>query len=114
MPSMPWMRIRDAIVAGAVAGLAAGLVFATLHAFIIEPIWSRMFGGLFGAMLTGAVVAWGFSELGQAPTALNGMRFGALLWLAVAPVSLSNAALRASAIALPRDVEDALAIALAL
>jgi len=51
----PLARIREAIVAGAVGGLAAGLVFAVLHAFIIVPIWDRMMGGLVFGALAGAV-----------------------------------------------------------
>lgn len=111
-------RIRDAIIVGAFAGLAAGLVFATLHAFIIVPIWDRMFGGLFGATLTGAVVAWGYAELYPEPadvlaSALKGARFGALLWLVVAPVSIVDAALRAVGF-LPRYELAGVAIALIL
>lgn len=93
-------RTRDAVIAGAVAGFVAGLVFATLHAFIMVPIWDRMVGGLIGAALTGSVVGWAFAELYPeqpeiATSAMTGARYGALLWLAVVPVSLVDAALRA-------------------
>jgi hypothetical protein len=111
-------RIRDAILVGALAGLAAGLVFATLHALIIVPIWDRMFGGLFGAVLTGAVVAWGYAELHPEPSAvsasaLSGARFGALLWLVVTPVSIVDAVLRALGF-LPRHELVGVVIALIL
>jgi hypothetical protein len=103
---------------GALAGLAAGLVFATLHALIIVPIWDRMFGGVFGATATGAVVAWGYVELHPAPadvsvSALSGARFGALLWLVVSPVSVVDAVLRAIGF-LPRFELVGVAIALIL
>lgn len=93
-------RIRDAALAGALGGLGAGLVFATLHAVIIVPIWNRMFGGLFGATITGAVVAWFYAELMEdeprpvTPEMRRGARFGAQLWLAVVPVTLVDAPLR--------------------
>ncbi|MGH7679254.1 MAG: hypothetical protein ACRENU_12355 [Gemmatimonadaceae bacterium] len=112
---MPWTRIRDAAVAGALAGLAAGLVFATAHAFVIEPIWDRMFGGLFGAAVTGAIVAWGYLETNPEAGARSGMRFGALLWLAVAPVSLVDVGLRLTTGSEPPQLMgDALAVVLAL
>jgi hypothetical protein len=111
-------RVRDAVVVGALAGLAAGLVFASLHALIIVPIWDRMFGGLFGAVLTGAVVAWGYAELHPEPadvfaSASSGARFGALLWLVVTPVSIVDAVLRALEF-LPRHELLRVAIALIL
>jgi hypothetical protein len=112
-------RIRDAAIAGALAGLGAGLVFAVSHAFIITPIWDRMFGGLFGASLVGAVVGWSYVELmggehhQSAGEMARGAIFGARLWLAVVPVTLADAALRL----LPQRseyVEVATAVALAL
>jgi hypothetical protein len=96
-------RVRASIAAGAVAGLGAGLVFATLHAFLIVPIWDRMMGGLFGAAVTGSVVGWAYAELypeypDVAASALFGSRYGALLWLAVVPVSLVDAVLHAAGV----------------
>jgi hypothetical protein len=93
-------------------------VFATLHALIIVPIWDRMFGGLVGAVATGAVVGWGYAELHPEPadvsaSALSGARFGALLWLVVTPVSIVDAALRAVGF-LPRYELAGVVIALAL
>lgn len=96
------VRLRAAMLVGALAGIGAGLVFATAHAFIIVPIWDRMLGGLVWAGLVGAVAGWTYTELypderaaGAGPAAVAGARYGALLWLAVAPVSLVDAALRA-------------------
>jgi hypothetical protein len=85
-------------MAGAIAGLSAGLVFASLHAIIIVPIWDRMYGSLFGASLVGSIVGWAYAELmGDDSRAIRpgrGALFGALLWLAVVPVTLTDAALR--------------------
>ena len=78
-----------------------------------------MFGGLFGATLGGAVVGWSYVELmGDEPNPpagemARGAIFGALLWLAVVPVTLADVALRL----LPQRneyVEVAMAVVLAL
>jgi hypothetical protein len=109
-----------AILLGAVAGVAAGLVFATLHAFIIVPIWDRMAGGLTHAAIAGAVVGWAYvelyperSEARPAAAAAAGARFGAVLWLAVAPVSAADALLRIAGV-LPRYELLGVAIAVVL
>lgn len=94
------VRLRAAMLAGAVAGLGAGLVFATAHALLIVPIWDRMMGGLAFGVLAGAAAAWAFTELypdAQATlrgSAYAGARFGGLLWLAAAPATVVDAALR--------------------
>jgi hypothetical protein len=114
------VRLRMAILAGALVGVGAGLVFATAHAFIIVPIWDRMLGGLAWAAMAGAVGGWTFTELygeqvdtGLGPAALAGARYGALLWLAVSPLSAVDALLRAAGI-LPRYELFGVVIALLL
>ena len=92
---------RQAVLAGGVSGLAAALVFATAHAMIIVPIWSRMGRGIGFAVLSGLAAGWAFAELGFMPRGAHarrdyimaGARYGALLWLAVAPVTLVDAML---------------------
>jgi hypothetical protein len=81
------------------AGVGAALVFATAHAFIIVPIWDRMTMGLIWGALAGGIGAWAFAELYPGVqtvgrSAWTGARYGGLLWLLVAPVSLVDAALR--------------------
>ena len=93
-----------AMLAGAIAGLGAGLVFATAHALLIVPIWDRMVGGLAFGVLAGAAAAWAFTELypdAQATlrsSAYAGARFGGLLWLAAAPATVVDAALRTTGV----------------
>lgn len=117
-----WGRL---LLAGAVSGLCAGLLFATAHALVIVPIWGRMFGGLFGAALTGTAIAWGYGELvlrraltagaGATPSVYAGARFGALLWLSVAPVTLVCALLPGTGFARRYEsLEVVIAIVLAL
>lgn len=92
------------MLAGAIAGLSAGLVFATAHAMLIVPIWDRMMGGLAFGVLAGAGAAWAFTELypdAQATlrgSAYAGARFGGMLWLAAAPATVVDAALRTTGV----------------
>lgn len=96
--------MRAAMLAGAIAGLGAGLVFATAHAMLIVPIWDRMMGGLAFGVLAGAGAAWAFTELypdAQATlrsSGLAGARFGGMLWLAAAPATVVDAALRTTGV----------------
>ena len=117
-------RVRLALIAGFLSGLAAGLVFATAHALLIVPIWNRMAFGLSSAAVAGLAAGWAFVELGfdragadprpsWATHAAAGLRFGALLWLAVVPVTLADTALRLAGIA-PRFELVAVVVAVCL
>jgi hypothetical protein len=116
--------VRLALIAGFLSGLAARLVFAAAHALIIVPIWSRMAFGLTSAAVAGLAAGWAFVELGfgRAPAhqprswaayAAAGLRFGAVLWLAVVPVTLADTALRLAGIA-PRFELLAVVVAVCL
>lgn len=110
------------ILAGALSGVAGALLFATLHAFIIVPIWDRMTSGLISGAIAGAAAGWAFAEC--YPEAIRarrmrtvgvGARFGALLWLAVTPVTGVDAILRAAGLASENEmVAVAVAVILAL
>jgi hypothetical protein len=54
---------RDALVAGAVAGLAGLLAFLLLHALWIVPIWPILPVGLLLAGGGGPAVGWAYAEL---------------------------------------------------
>jgi hypothetical protein len=112
--------LREAILVGAMAGVGAGLAFATAHALIIVPIWDRMLSGLAFAAAAGAVAGWTFVELypetqheRPGAAAVIGARYGGWLWLAVAPVSMVDAALRAIGL-LPRYELAGVVVALLL
>lgn len=107
------VRLREAIIVGALAGVGAGLVFATAHAIIIVPIWDRMLMGLAWGAAAGAVAGWTYTELYPESGAVTGAKYGAVLWLAVAPVSAVDAALRAAGV-LPRFELLGVAIAVLL
>jgi len=112
------VRLRVALLVGAIAGIGAGLIFATAHAILIVPIWNRMIGGLGWGAAAGAVGGWTFAELypdesaARVPrAALAGATYGALLWLAVSPVSAVDALLRRIGV-LPRYEWLGVAVAL--
>jgi hypothetical protein len=95
-------EVLAAILAGALSGVAGALLFATLHAIIIVPIWDRMTSGLVFGAIAGAGAGWAFAEWYPSavrtttkPSVSTGARFGALLWLAVAPVTGADALMRA-------------------
>ena len=117
-------RVRFALIAGFFSGLAAGLVVAAAHALLIVPIWDRMTFGLTSAAVAGLTAGWAFVELGfdgasadqprsWTADAAAGLRFGALLWLAVVPVTLADTALRLAGIA-PRFELVAVVVAVCL
>jgi hypothetical protein len=113
-------EVLAAILAGALSGVAGALLFATAHAIIIVPIWDRMTSGLIFGAIAGAGAGWAFAECYPAAIRTRtkrsvgtGARFGALLWLAVAPVTGADALLRAVGLA-PRYELLAVAVALVL
>lgn len=120
MRSRPAPEVVAAVLAGALSGVAGGLLFATLHAMIIVPIWDRMTSGLVFGAVAGAGAGWAFAECFPEAVRARSMRgvgsggvFGALLWLAVAPVTAADALLRATGVA-PRYELLAVAIAVTL
>jgi hypothetical protein len=91
-----------ALIAGAVVGVAGALMFALAHALLIVPIWGRMTSGILFGLAAGVAAGWALAEIHPAVVqewtargALAGARFGALLWLAAAPVTAVDAVLRA-------------------
>ena len=117
-------RVRLALIAGFFSGLAAGLIFAAAHALLIVPIWNRMAFGLTSAAVAGLAAGWAYVALGfdrasagqprsWTMDAAAGLRFGALLWLAVVPVTLADTALRLAGIA-PRFELLAVVVAVCL
>ena len=114
--------LRRNLTAGAVAGLCGAIVFALAHAILIVPIWNRSAFGLSWGVLTGIFAGWAYAELGfdRAPDTralparlASGMRFGAVVWLAVVPVTLADALLRLLQIA-PRHELVLVGVALGL
>jgi len=115
--------LRRNLIAGALAGLGGALAFATAHAILIIPIWTRSASGLVSGALAGAAAGWAYTELGFDARAARtrrtvgrvavGASFGALLWIAVVPVTLADALLRALGLA-PRYELLAVGVAVAL
>lgn len=108
------------VLAGLLSGLAGALLFAAAHAILIVPIWEKMWSGLIFGPIAGALGGWALAELttgyltlplGRA--VLAGARFGALLWLLVAPVTAADMLLRMAGIA-PRYELVAVGVAVIL
>lgn len=118
MTSPSTADLWTSIAGGALAGVAGALVFATLHAWIIVPIWTRMTFGIASGAVAGGAAGWMLatsfaphvaSSAGNAVR--KGIVFGAVLWLLVAPVTGADVLLRSAGIA-PRYELVAVAVAL--
>jgi len=76
------------------------LLFGFLHALLIEPIWSRLIGGLPFALLASAGITWCHYELvvhnRSRGGIVSGAAFGAAVWIALLPMTLLAAAIRAA------------------
>ncbi|PYR58066.1 MAG: hypothetical protein DMF91_17965 [Acidobacteria bacterium] len=54
------------LFAGVATGLAGALAFATVHAILIVPIWTRMLNGVPVAIVAGIAIAWAMDETAAA------------------------------------------------
>lgn len=73
-----------AIIAGALSGVAGGLLFATLHAIIIVPIWDRMTSGLVFGAVAGILLV--IAMAGPVPVGRSTRALG--IFLAVFPAAI--------------------------
>ena len=92
-------RIATILIVGASTGVFGLVAFGTAHALLILPIWTRLAGGLPFALAAGVALAWAFEELNRTRgwrSALDGVRFGAIMFSTLAPVTAFDTALRLS------------------
>jgi hypothetical protein len=86
------------IVCGLLLGAAGMLLFGTVHAIVIVPIWSRLVRGGPFAVIVGILVTWAYHEyrtVRSSPQGVGaGVRFGALLWLAGLPAMVLGFGMR--------------------
>ena len=77
------------LICGLVLGGAGMLLFGTVHAIVIVPIWSRLLRGLPFVIVVGCLVTWAYHEYRRSampsPSWETGLRFGSLMWLAGLP-----------------------------
>jgi hypothetical protein len=117
--------LRRNLIAGGVSGLVGAVGFAAAHAALIVPIWTRATSGLLSGTLAGIAAGWAYTELGFDRTRVDvdrgvwahagaGACFGALLWLAVVPVTLADALLPFGTQMLSQLAEVAIAVLLAI
>ncbi len=92
-------RLRPYLAASLLLAVEGTLLFGILHAVLIRPIWIRLFAGLPFAVLASSGITWSYFELrlhGRLRSGIvGGALFGAVIWLALIPVTLFAAALRA-------------------
>jgi hypothetical protein len=105
------------LFAGVATGLAGALAFATVHAIVIVPIWTRMLNGVPVAILTGIAITWAMDETAAARGPLSRAdagRFGSALWLTLALATIFENALRLAAWRIPESLGVAAAVCLAV
>jgi hypothetical protein len=86
---------------GILLGFGEVLLFGTVHALAIVPIWGRLIGGVPFAVVAALAVTGAFHTLvrsGRWPLTLGaGLRFGVLCWLAGLPATALVNAMRLAA-----------------
>ena len=91
---------RAQVVATLVLAVGGTLLFGVMHALLIEPIWRRLVGGLPFALVAAAGMTWCYSEVVSRRLlpgrAASGPLFGAVLWIALLPMTAVAATLRES------------------
>jgi len=105
------------LFAGVLTGLASALAFATVHAILIVPIWTRMLNGVPFAILTGIAIAWAMDATaaarGPLTVAVAGC-FGGALWLTLTPATILENGLRLAGRRIPESLGVAAAVSLAV
>lgn len=86
------------VVCGIALGGAGVLLFGTIHAIVIVPIWSRLLRGLPFAFVVGLAVTWAYHEYRKStslPLGVGaGLRFGTLMWLVGLPAAALGTGMR--------------------
>ena len=93
--------VRRVITEGTIVGLVGAVSFAAVHAVAIQPIWSRIPGGLIQAVPVGIAMAWAFEHLARARgwhSAGHGALFGAVMFMTLIPGTAFSNALRLAGI----------------
>ena|GEM_PF-3364151 len=99
---LPSSNLVAFLIAGAVTGLLGVALFGVIHAAIIAPIWTSLFGGIPFAVGAGLPIGWAFYELRGAARSnvgvIRSLTFGVLLWLTLIPMTLFGVIVRATGI----------------
>ncbi len=111
--------VRASLLASPITALAALLVFGTVHAWWIVPIWARLPGGIPFVLVGSLAVAWFYGRLraaGRLPESVisGGVTFGVGMWLSLLPATALMLVARATGFHASHDGwETALEVAVA-
>lgn len=88
------------LIAGTAIGALGVVLFGTVHAIAIVPIWTRLLGGLPFSLVAGLAMGWALFEMRMQGRfgrgALAGIAFGFLLWATLVPMTLFGITVRAT------------------
>src|SRR5262249_7391635 len=88
------------LIAGTALGALGVVLFGTVHAIAIVPIWTRLLGGLPFSLVAGLAMGWALYEMRKqrrfSRGALAGLAFGFLLWATLLPMTLFGVIVRAA------------------
>src|SRR5688500_17987503 len=78
-------NLSPSLLAGFITAIVGIAAFGIIHAYIIEPIWRSLPGGIPFGLIGGAAMGWAFYELHASGkvslTVRGGAVFGLSLWL---------------------------------
>jgi hypothetical protein len=109
--------LKRTLATGTLLGIVGVGLFGAIHAWLIEPIWARLLGGLLFAIPAGIATTWCFVEMAKARGSRVGWRyglfFGVVIWLALVPMTVFAAWLRVAGLRGRLDgVEEVLELAI--
>lgn len=86
------MRLSSHLIVATATGVCAVVLFATAHALLIVPIWSRLLSGFPFALMTAVALGWTRTELLRSSRLglrlRDGALFGFALWALLLPPTL--------------------------
>jgi hypothetical protein len=111
VPFKTWMFL----VAGGIVGVLAALLFLTMHAVLLVPIWFALARAAATGAIGGAGIGYAFGVLAVSalspPSVGRGAAFGAYLWLALLPPSVVELTLKTVSPTIPDPIDVAFVLA---
>jgi hypothetical protein len=111
VPLRTWMFL----VAGGIVGALAAVLFLTMHAILLVPIWFALARAVATGAIGGAGIGYAFGVLAASdlsrPSVRRGAAFGAYLWLALLPPSVVELTLKTVSPNIADPIDVALVLA---